>query len=97
MSLNPQLRSMMDSNPQVREMMQNPEFLRMLSSPEAMQVCFSLLTYASAVFMHLALSQKIFASLSYFSVMKFLQPNVCGIFFRSLANDDNAAITFLWE
>ncbi|KAL0726053.1 hypothetical protein Bca4012_022146 [Brassica carinata] len=38
MSLNPQLRSLVDSSPQAREMMQNPEFLRMLSSPETMQV-----------------------------------------------------------
>ncbi|XP_048634730.1 ubiquitin domain-containing protein DSK2b-like isoform X3 [Brassica napus] len=42
MSLNPQLQSLMDSSPQVREMMQNPEFLRMLSSPETMQQMMSL-------------------------------------------------------
>ncbi|RID77384.1 hypothetical protein BRARA_A00303 [Brassica rapa] len=41
-SLNPQLQSLMDSSPQVREMMQNPEFLRMLSSPETMQQMMSL-------------------------------------------------------
>ncbi|KAL0686841.1 hypothetical protein Bca4012_086518 [Brassica carinata] len=42
MSLNPQLQSLMDSSPQVREMMQNPEFLRMLSTPETMQQMMSL-------------------------------------------------------
>ncbi|KAG2241072.1 hypothetical protein Bca52824_090359 [Brassica carinata] len=42
MSLNPQLRSLVDSSPQAREMMQNPEFLRMLSSPETMQQMMSL-------------------------------------------------------
>lgn len=41
MSLNPQLRGMVDLNPQLREMMQNPELLRQLTNPETMQV-FSL-------------------------------------------------------
>lgn len=38
LGLNPQLRGMLDSNSQLREMMQNPEFLRQLTSPETMQV-----------------------------------------------------------
>ncbi|PQQ18358.1 ubiquitin domain-containing protein DSK2a-like [Prunus yedoensis var. nudiflora] len=37
MSLNPQLRGMVDLNPQLREMMQNPELLRQLTNPETMQ------------------------------------------------------------
>ncbi|KAK6150294.1 hypothetical protein DH2020_015226 [Rehmannia glutinosa] len=35
--LNPQLQSMLDSNPQLRDNMQNPEFIRQLTSPEMMQ------------------------------------------------------------
>ncbi|KAK6150299.1 hypothetical protein DH2020_015231 [Rehmannia glutinosa] len=35
--LNPQLQSMLDSNPQLRDTMQNPEFIRQLTSPEMMQ------------------------------------------------------------
>lgn len=35
---NPQLQSMFDMNPQLREMMQNPEIIRQLTSPEMMQV-----------------------------------------------------------
>lgn len=35
--LNPQLRSLLDSNTQFREMMQNPDFLRQLANPEIMQ------------------------------------------------------------
>ncbi|XP_077246838.1 ubiquitin domain-containing protein DSK2b-like isoform X2 [Tasmannia lanceolata] len=42
LGLNPQLRGMMDSNSQFREMMQNPEFLRQLTSPETMQQVLSL-------------------------------------------------------
>ena len=38
MNLNPQLRGMFDLNPQMREMMQNPEVLRQMFSPETMQV-----------------------------------------------------------
>lgn len=38
LGLNPQLRSMVDSNSQLREMIQNPEFLRQLTNPETMQV-----------------------------------------------------------
>lgn len=38
LGLNPQLRSMLDSNSQIRELMQNPEFLRQMASPETMQV-----------------------------------------------------------
>ncbi|XP_017235915.1 ubiquitin domain-containing protein DSK2a isoform X1 [Daucus carota subsp. sativus] len=34
---NPQLQSMFDMNPQLREMMQNPEIIRQLTSPEMMQ------------------------------------------------------------
>ncbi|XP_031494864.1 ubiquitin domain-containing protein DSK2a-like [Nymphaea colorata] len=37
LGLNPQLRNMLDSNSQFREMMQNPEFLRQLTSPETLQ------------------------------------------------------------
>ncbi|XP_076912886.1 ubiquitin domain-containing protein DSK2b-like [Bidens hawaiensis] len=37
----PQLRSLYDSNPQFREMMQNPEVLRQLTSPEMMQQMMS--------------------------------------------------------
>ncbi|KAK6946528.1 Ubiquitin-associated domain, partial [Dillenia turbinata] len=42
MGLNPQVRAMMDSNPQLREVMQNPEFMRQLASPEMMQRMMSL-------------------------------------------------------
>lgn len=53
LGLNPQLRGMLDSNSQLREMMQNPEFLRQLTSPETMQVyrfiVLQLLTYALAL------------------------------------------------
>ncbi|XP_030461334.2 ubiquitin domain-containing protein DSK2a-like isoform X2 [Syzygium oleosum] len=41
-SLNPQLRSMVDMNPPVREMLQNPELLRQLTSPETMQQMLAL-------------------------------------------------------
>ncbi|XP_051140935.1 ubiquitin domain-containing protein DSK2a-like [Andrographis paniculata] len=37
LGLNPQLQSMLDANPQLRDMMQNPEFMRQLTSPEMMQ------------------------------------------------------------
>jgi ubiquilin len=37
-ALNPQMRGFLDSNSQLREMMQNPEVLRQLTSPETMQV-----------------------------------------------------------
>lgn len=37
-ALNPQMRSFLDSNSQLREMMQNPEVLRQLTSPDTMQV-----------------------------------------------------------
>ncbi|KAJ7967077.1 Ubiquitin domain-containing protein [Quillaja saponaria] len=42
LSSNPQLRSMVDVNPQLRETMQNPDFLRQLTSPEMMQQMLSL-------------------------------------------------------
>lgn len=35
--MSPQIRSMMDSNPGLREMMQNPDFLRLMSSSSATQ------------------------------------------------------------
>lgn len=39
-----------------------------------------------------------FVVLSYFNLMNFLKPYVFGIFlFWSVANDDTAAITSLWE
>ncbi|XP_074275769.1 ubiquitin domain-containing protein DSK2a-like [Silene latifolia] len=41
-NMNPQLRAMTESNPQLREMMQNPELLRQLASPEMMQQMTSL-------------------------------------------------------
>ncbi|PHT68661.1 hypothetical protein T459_28148 [Capsicum annuum] len=37
LGLNPQLRNMLDSNSHLREMMQNPEFIRQMTSPETMQ------------------------------------------------------------
>ncbi|KAL2542315.1 Ubiquitin domain-containing protein DSK2a [Abeliophyllum distichum] len=39
---NPQLHSMLDMNPQLREMMQNPKILRQLTSPETMQQMMAL-------------------------------------------------------
>ncbi|KAJ0096365.1 hypothetical protein Patl1_29262 [Pistacia atlantica] len=49
LGLNPQTRNVLDSNSQLREMMQNPEFLRQLTSPETMQVClFSLPLFSHA-------------------------------------------------
>ncbi|CAI9288249.1 unnamed protein product [Lactuca saligna] len=41
-SQNPQLRTMFDSNPQLREMMQNPEVFCQLTSPRMMQQMMSL-------------------------------------------------------
>lgn len=38
LGVNPDQRGMPDLNSHIREMMQNPELLRMLSSPETMQV-----------------------------------------------------------
>jgi len=38
LGMNPQLRNMLDSNSHLREMMQNPEFIRQMTSPETMQV-----------------------------------------------------------
>ncbi|VAI10250.1 unnamed protein product [Triticum turgidum subsp. durum] len=35
--MNPNVRNMMESNTQMREMFQNPEFLRQLTSPETLQ------------------------------------------------------------
>ena len=37
-NMNPNVRNMMESNTQLREMFQNPEFLRQLTSPETLQV-----------------------------------------------------------
>ncbi|KAL2493519.1 Ubiquitin domain-containing protein DSK2b [Forsythia ovata] len=42
LGFNPQLRGMLDMNPQLREMMQNPEILRQLTSPETMQQMMAL-------------------------------------------------------
>ncbi|XAR73687.1 hypothetical protein NMG60_11007750 [Bertholletia excelsa] len=42
LGLNPQMRSILDSNAQFREMMQNPEFIRQLTSPETMQQLLTL-------------------------------------------------------
>ncbi|KAL0463755.1 UNVERIFIED_CONTAM: Ubiquitin domain-containing protein DSK2b [Sesamum latifolium] len=44
--LNVQLPNMLDSNPQLRDMMQNPEFVRQMTSPEMMQ---QLLTFNQAL------------------------------------------------
>ncbi|XP_047321237.1 ubiquitin domain-containing protein DSK2b-like [Impatiens glandulifera] len=41
LGLNPQLRTLLDSNTQLREMMQNPEFIQQLTSPETMQQLLS--------------------------------------------------------
>uniref|UniRef100_A0A452YSH4 Ubiquitin-like domain-containing protein n=1 Tax=Aegilops tauschii subsp. strangulata TaxID=200361 RepID=A0A452YSH4_AEGTS len=38
LSMNPNARSLMESNTQLRDMFQNPEFLRQMASPEALQV-----------------------------------------------------------
>ncbi|KAJ9146879.1 hypothetical protein P3X46_029094 [Hevea brasiliensis] len=51
---NPQFRSMLDSNSQFREMMQNPEFLRQLTSPETMQ---QLLSFQQALLSQLGRQQ----------------------------------------
>ncbi|CAA6666660.1 unnamed protein product [Spirodela intermedia] len=40
--LNPQMRSLLESNTQLREMLQNPEFLRQLTSPETVQQLLTL-------------------------------------------------------
>jgi len=37
LNMNPNVRNMMESNTQMREMFQNPEFLRQLTSPETLQ------------------------------------------------------------
>ncbi|XVF59891.1 hypothetical protein PTKIN_Ptkin07bG0312200 [Pterospermum kingtungense] len=42
LGLDPQFQSMLDSNSQLRQMMQNPEFLRQLTSPETMQQLLTL-------------------------------------------------------
>ena len=38
LNMNPNVRNMMESNTQMREMIQNPEFLRQLTSPKTLQV-----------------------------------------------------------
>ena len=40
LNFNPNARNLMESNTQLREMFQNPEFLRQLTSPETLQVLF---------------------------------------------------------
>ncbi|KAL6561018.1 hypothetical protein OROGR_003808 [Orobanche gracilis] len=42
LGLHPQFRNMVDANPQLRDMMQNPEFLRELTSPATMQQMMAL-------------------------------------------------------
>ncbi|KAL8211215.1 hypothetical protein R6Q57_005652 [Mikania cordata] len=42
LGLNPLVQSMLDSNPQLREMMQNPDFIRQLTSPETMRQMMAL-------------------------------------------------------
>ncbi|KAK9129241.1 hypothetical protein Sjap_009728 [Stephania japonica] len=42
LGMNSHLRSILDSNPQMREMMQNPELIRQLTSPETMQQLLAL-------------------------------------------------------
>ncbi|GER26235.1 ubiquitin family protein [Striga asiatica] len=44
---NPSLRSMLDSSPQLRHTMQNPEFIRLVTSPEMMQVIRTIFQYSS--------------------------------------------------
>ena len=39
---NPMLKTMLDSNPAMRAMMQNPAFLSQMLNPDVMQVCVSL-------------------------------------------------------
>ncbi|KAK4430359.1 Ubiquitin domain-containing protein DSK2b [Sesamum alatum] len=46
LGLNVQLQNMLDSNPQLRDMMQNPEFVHQMTSPEMMQ---QLLTFSHAL------------------------------------------------
>ena len=48
LNMNPNVRNMMESNTQMREMIENPEFLRQLTSPETLQVInhTALATYA---------------------------------------------------
>ncbi|KAJ1298945.1 hypothetical protein BS78_01G493000 [Paspalum vaginatum] len=41
LNINPNVRNMMESNSQLREMLQNPEFLRQLTSPETLQQLIS--------------------------------------------------------
>ncbi|XP_051183458.1 ubiquitin domain-containing protein DSK2a [Lolium perenne] len=41
LNMNPNVRNMMESNTQMREMFQNPEFLRQLTSPETLQQLIS--------------------------------------------------------
>ncbi|XBJ09761.1 ubiquitin domain-containing protein DSK2b [Aegilops tauschii subsp. strangulata] len=41
LSMNPNARSLMESNTQLRDMFQNPEFLRQMASPEALQQLLS--------------------------------------------------------
>ncbi|EER92919.1 hypothetical protein BDA96_01G552500 [Sorghum bicolor] len=41
LNMNPNVRNMMESNTQMREMIQNPEFLRQLTSPETLQQLIS--------------------------------------------------------
>lgn len=38
MNMQPQLRTMLNQNPQFRDMMQSPDFIRQISSPESLQV-----------------------------------------------------------
>ncbi|XP_008812218.1 ubiquitin domain-containing protein DSK2a-like isoform X2 [Phoenix dactylifera] len=42
LGLNPQLRNLVESNTQMRDMLQNPEFIRQLTSPETLQQLLSL-------------------------------------------------------
>lgn len=76
MSLNPQVQSMLDSNPQLREMMQNPDFLRQFSSPEMMQV-----SWVSVVSMHVNYDHVV-SPLSNDEVSSY--PNVMDCFFFCL-------------
>jgi hypothetical protein len=51
LNMNPNVRNMMESNTQMREMIQNPEFIRQLTSPETLQVInhTALASYASKI------------------------------------------------
>ncbi|CAH8272252.1 unnamed protein product [Arabidopsis lyrata] len=58
---------MLDLNPQLREMMQNPDFLRQFSSPEMMQVSWSSIVCMHMNFEHVVSRKKHFCVSKLFS------------------------------